>query len=268
MSKIIVGLYGSVVDIEGNHLGCAGAGKDTLAQFMKDHDGQWETYALAQPIKEVINQFMKWDEQHSEGNLKEVELKVPLDVDWFVDMAHLLDSRFGDYVDAKCEGFKREELLAHFCTVFGLKLGDRFITISPRKAYQLFGTEFGRYMNDNIWLDLIPTEKPYLIITDFRFPNECTWAEDNEVEMVKVLSKNTSRITANTGHSSEQAVELRNPVIVENFGNLEELEQVSQHLSDYFFMTLRGDEGSGFSLDDLDNFQAEDSEEDYQGVEL
>ena len=267
MSKVIVGMYGSVIDSEGKHLGCAGAGKDTVANFMKERDEQWETYALAGPIKEIINRLFGWDISHSEGNLKEVELSVKLSCDWFIEAANLLEHKFGMYCDKI--NFDRDELLSRYCDAMGLKLGDRSITISPRRAYQLFGTEFGRSISPTIWLDLIPTEKPYLIITDVRFPNEVQWCEDQGVEMIKVTSKNTSRINGNTSHSSEQVCELRNAIVLQNFGTLEELKTSSEALSDYLFETVSGPGlQEGFSLDDLDNFQAEDVEADYQGLDL
>ena len=57
-------------------------------------------------------------------------------------------------------------------------LDDPRFGFSPRKAYQLFGTEFGRGLSEDLWLNLaqIKAEKlGGLIVTDIRFENEATW---------------------------------------------------------------------------------------------
>ena len=50
--------------------GPAGCGKDTIAKFFVDICS-YHRYALADPIKEVMNPLFGWDDRHGFGDLKE-----------------------------------------------------------------------------------------------------------------------------------------------------------------------------------------------------
>lgn len=57
--------------------GAAGAGKDTVAQFisvneLRCHAILWQRYAFASPIKEACKRIFNWDGRHENGELKEV----------------------------------------------------------------------------------------------------------------------------------------------------------------------------------------------------
>jgi hypothetical protein len=107
--------------------GLARSGKDTAGKYLAKSLGL-ETYALASPIKKIVNDMFGWDERHSDGELKEI--------------------------------------------------GDPVWGFSPRKAYQLFGTEFGRALRDDMWTKMAENkakELGGLIVTDVRFENEASW---------------------------------------------------------------------------------------------
>ena len=73
------------------------------------------------------------------------------------------------------------------------------ISTSPRKMYQLFGTDFGRQLNSNCWLKLSEHElKKHgcLVITDVRFENEAEFIRSRggriiHIDRADVIEVNT-----------------------------------------------------------------------------
>ena len=156
--------------------GPAGAGKDTAASMLVEELG-YETYALASPIKALVNSLFGWGYHHSEGYLKEKELPVSFRADSFSGFKYCWNKyNLDSHTDATSvmgavSIFNTLELSPNDFTEF---TGE----ISPRRAYQLVGTEWGRSIKDTIWLD-IATENisKGTIITDVRFPNERDWLD-------------------------------------------------------------------------------------------
>lgn len=83
---------------------------------------------------------------------------------------------------------------------------------TPRRAMQLFGTEFGRALKESLWLDFATIrfnenrEAGYsTIISDVRFENEATWVRDNGGTLIHVIpvNKPTPDVVA---HASEGGV--------------------------------------------------------------
>lgn len=242
MSKIIVGLYGSTFSQETSiRHGNARCGKDTFAELVQGVNPDWTIYALSSPIKEVINNLMGWNEEHSDGDLKEVELTTKLSSNWVGELALELEERFGSV--AEDTGFGSENLLSHFCDVFNLSIQDDHITISPRRAYQLFGTEFGRAISNSIWLDLIPTDKPFVIITDVRFPNEVSWCNDNGAFLLGIeRTLPEAELTILPAHSSEQACDTSClDGSITNNGTIDELDEVASLFDEYLQVSTFGD---------------------------
>lgn len=61
------------------------------------------------------------------------------------------------------------------------EVDDPELGFSPRKAYQLFGTEFGRGLRDDLWIRLANRKYEMLgglIVTDIRFNNEANWIRE------------------------------------------------------------------------------------------
>lgn len=84
---------------------------------------------------------------------------------------------------------------------------------SPRRAMQLFGTEFGRALKESLWLDFATIrlnenrEAGYsTIISDVRFENEATWIRDNGGTLIHVIPVNKPTPDV-VSHASEGGVE-------------------------------------------------------------
>ena len=141
--------------------GLARSGKSTLAGMLRERLG-YKEYALADPIKRIVNDMFGWDERHSDGELKE-----KLDLKW---------------------GF------------------------SPRRAYQLFGTEYGRALREDLWLRMAEVvlseldENSGLIITDIRFPNEHAWCACHGL-VVHVRRHGYTHQIKESGHESEAGLQ-------------------------------------------------------------
>ena len=244
MSKIIVGLYGSLLTQAGERIGNARCGKDTFADEMIAANPQWQKYAMGSPIKEVINGIFGWDERHAEGHLKEVPVTVELSKTWAAELAIVLNERFGNVALEATPPMDPELLLSHFCEVFGMTLDQEAITISPRQAYQWFGTEFGRSISDSIWVDLIPTYTPLLIVTDVRFPNEIEWFVKNDCFMLGIDRTEDGEVaTSVVPHISEQSLDRGLlTASVSNNGTLEEFQDKAADFQDYLIRDLFGEE--------------------------
>src|SRR5690606_9272653 len=97
----------------------------------------------------------------------------------------------------------------------------RCYKISPRVAYQLFGTEVMRDYDGVIWLKNVDISPENVTISDVRFENEAEFVYANGGEVIKVFNP---RLTEEDGHKSEQGIpsHLYGPLIV-NDGTLEDL---------------------------------------------
>ena len=77
---------------------------------------------------------------------------------------------------------------------------------SPRQAYQLFGTEFGRSLREDLWLRMAEVKyrkQGSLIITDIRFENEASFIRQNGGIIIHVSRKDCEKVNA---HSSEAGI--------------------------------------------------------------
>ena len=186
--------------------GEARCGKSSAAGFIAEAL-RFERYALASPIKGIINALFGWDERHAEGSLKETICDVGLDRQAFKDswdnygMQELTDV----CMDNRANFHAMVDVLFQDDTES--KVGGPFV--SPRRAYQLFGTEYARGLRPTIWLDLarqkldaLP-EDSGLVITDVRFPNEHHWITYNGGFLVHVRRQGSGHIIGGPAHESE-----------------------------------------------------------------
>ena len=101
---------------------------------------------------------------------------------------------------------------------------DETLGFSPRKAYQVFGTEFGRHLNPDIWINMARAQYRMigkLIITDVRFDNEAKWIQSEGGIVIEVVRDS---IKAVEGHSSETGVNREYiDYTIENNGSLNDL---------------------------------------------
>lgn len=83
--------------------------------------------------------------------------------------------------------------------------------VSYRRMMQTLGTEWGRGLNDNIWLNLAQTRweqiqksKLYagMVISDVRFPNEAEWIRERGGKVLEIIRPGQPIVESN--HPSEQ----------------------------------------------------------------
>ena len=212
--------------------GPAGSGKDTAASMLVEELG-YETYALASPIKALTNSLFKWGYAHTEGHLKEDKLQVAFS-------AGALDKFNQVWNSYKLDlhtGCNTTMGLLEILNVLELEPTDSSEfrgCISPRKAYQLVGTEWGRAIKDTIWLD-IATENisKGTIVTDVRFPNEREWLDSLGGKLIHVDRGGYTR-TGETSHSSEAGLEIKgDDWVLYNKGSLEDLRESVEELAFY-----------------------------------
>lgn len=183
-------------------LGIAGparAGKTTVGEMIAEELKGYSTYALASPIKKTINTLFGWDERHSNGILKEEEC--------YTRVFHCGEIWTSLYVllntDVEAEYVRKFYSIFNAYCVFDSG-GFLQYKISPRKAYQLFGTEWGRQsVCDTIWLDMAPKEN--CIWTDVRFDNEAEYLVNLGGKVILIESDRVT--TKETNHKSENGID-------------------------------------------------------------
>lgn len=180
--------------------GFARAGKDTVAKILVEELGM-ETYALAQPIKDIMCALFNWGEEHRDGSYKEIEMLYSISPAT-IDAAGIMYNSYG--LD-KYEAF--HDCWDKLVTLFSIEISVNdlaYCVISPRRAFQLFGTEWGRLIDDNIWLDTAPRDN--VIITDVRFDNEAEYFSKLGAEVIQVVRPGFRPV--NSAHVSENGVSL------------------------------------------------------------
>lgn len=203
--------------------GKARSGKDTAAKLLADITGQ-ELYALAKPIKDVIGTLFGWDDKHLDGTYKEIEIVYPISPD-SLDKAGEVYNSYG--LD-KYEAF--HDCWEKLTELFNINTSNSrpCCIISPRRAFQLFGTEWGRSISDTIWLDIAP--KDNVIITDVRFDNEAKYFKDKGASIVKMIRVDIPEVNK---HVSERGVS-RELVDAEvfNTSTLKDLSRIMKYLAE------------------------------------
>lgn len=110
---------------------------------------------------------------------------------------------------------------------------------SWREAWQTLGTEWGRNLQQDLWLAIVAkefdairqldfVEPTCFVITDVRFDNEAEWIKKQDGIIVEVRRTAADKVAA---HSSEEGLTLRSDFVVANDGTIDELRaKVSQVL--------------------------------------
>lgn len=193
--------------------GFARHGKDTVGSFITELDGK-TTYALAEPIKAVIKTMFNWTEEHVNGSLKEVVCDAKMDVA-SIDACGIV---FAEYGLDKYQDF--DYFLQSFWLILGeFRWADLHWKISPRKALQLLGTEWGRSVNKNIWKLLAPDNA---VITDIRFDDEAEFFKNKGYEIILVNDPRKGNVVSD--HASEAGIShYYVDTYIVNDGSLEDL---------------------------------------------
>ncbi|ADQ12731.1 putative dNMP kinase [Acinetobacter phage phiAB1] len=145
-------------------IGLAGSGKDTVAvilqEALKERGQVFEIDRYAGLLKEAARQV--FGENFDDRNVKEV--------DKFVDLCladKIIDAT--DYVYLK---LNRSDIDLDEWNALCQKHIDSCTWMSPRKFQQLLGTEVGRAIDPDIWVNYLKNQDRNLIIPDVRFGNE------------------------------------------------------------------------------------------------
>ncbi|UYE92412.1 dNMP kinase [Acinetobacter phage BM12] len=203
-------------------IGLAGAGKDTVAvilqEALKERGQVFEIDRYAGLLKEAARQV--FGENFDDRNVKEV--------DKFVDL-YLADKIIDatDYVYLK---LNRSDIDLDEWNALCQKHIDSCTWMSPRKFQQLLGTEVGRAIDPDIWVNYLKSQDRNLIIPDVRFGNE-------DVDFNILITRHP--VPQGKLHASEvYAAELQlsdNPYdyvdyIIHNDGSIEDLKRKVQQL--------------------------------------
>ncbi|WPF70341.1 deoxynucleoside monophosphate kinase [Acinetobacter phage Abgy2021-4-1] len=203
-------------------IGLAGNGKDTVAvilqEALKEIGHKFEIDRYAGLLKEATRQV--FGENFDDRDVKEV--------DKFVDL-YLADKIIDatDYVYLK---LNRPDIDLDEWNELCQKHIDSCTWMSPRKFQQLLGTEVGREIDENIWVNYLKNQDRNLIIPDVRFGNE-------DVDFNILITRHP--VPQGKLHASEvYAAELQlsdNPYdyvdyVIHNDGSIEDLKRKVQQL--------------------------------------
>lgn len=198
--------------------GDAGAGKDTLANFLAT-ELEIETYAFAKPIKQLVHALFDTLESWTDSreNKERVmnyhvdpdSLRAAADVYYKIGLGEL-----EDFPDAW-------EAWQH---LLGLELsestGTYIANVSLRQAYQLIGTEWGRSILDNIWQELAPDG---VIISDVRFDSEAEFLRDRGYTIIEVIRPGLKKISESSHASEAGLLNTLVDIVVVNEGTVNDL---------------------------------------------
>jgi hypothetical protein len=116
---------------------------------------------------------------------------------------------------------------------------------TPRRAYQLFGTEFGRAMRADLWLKYAEEmtrdfAKIHggVIITDCRFDNEAEWVRRQGGLLVHV--RRDGQFGIDSAHASEQGIAFREDDFVTNY--CKDLRELEKHVPEIVSIVKQGRE--------------------------
>jgi dephospho-CoA kinase len=210
--------------------GKAGAGKDTACDLMQQISGSnFSRYALASPIKVIINEIFGWDERHSDGIFKEEECYTEVIVGGVVE--NVFNQHLSHEVTPEELGEMLELFQKHFIEYVNYA-NDQCIQIkmSPRRAYQLLGTEVCRTVRDTIWLDLAPVK--HVFITDIRFENEAEWLRKNKGLLIEIQRDTVKEIESHVSELGADSIVA--DVIINNNKGFDELKTECVRISETY----------------------------------
>ncbi|HCH9029319.1 TPA: hypothetical protein NNT01_004473 [Salmonella enterica] len=145
-------------------IGLAGAGKDTVAvilqEALKNIGQEFEIDRYAGLLKETAKAV--FGDNFDDRDVKEV--LIPFTVDLKLKVIVELCS-LGVKLNLNQQGWLTYN---HLCAEQFAELKE----ISPRLFQQLLGTEVGRAIDENIWVNYLKNQDRNLIIPDVRFGNE------------------------------------------------------------------------------------------------
>lgn len=186
--------------------GFARSGKDTAAKYLIDKGIVSKKYSFADPLKEMVNTLFKWDERHSDGEFKEEECLVNIDVVSLHNFIFLYQEKYRLHI--KYPHVTVFQVIEKFFSLLDVKYNEEALVyvgkFSPRKAYQIFGTEIGReILDENIWIDLTPDDD--IVLADIRFPNEYKYLKSKGIPILRIVNEQKKGVVR--PHESEKYID-------------------------------------------------------------
>lgn len=199
-------------------LGAAGSGKDTagkeVARLL-----DIETYALASPIKDLVACLFNLTEEKMNGrDFKERKAFMRVFPD-DLDRAIVVMQQYGlDKYQFPADAWDQ------WVTELSLTLqpeGYYEGWYSPRDLFQYFGTEWGRGIDDEIWIKLAPEDA---VITDVRLFNEADFFLKKGYNFLEIVRPAQKAIEASS-HITELGINHPGvtPITVVNNGSITDL---------------------------------------------
>lgn len=170
-------------------------GKSTIAYYLQEYYG-FTLVSFADSLKRACNDIFKFSDLTEAAKETDQDCKVTTR-----NLRRALNELSVD-IDQVSQLFT--EVFQEF-HVKATKSGDDY-KISPRKAYQLFGTEIGRTIDPDFWVKRVNLKNPRTVVADLRFNNEAKHIKDHD-GIIAIVSN--SRIDSNSkdSHASEAGID-------------------------------------------------------------
>ncbi len=205
--------------------GPAQCGKSSFSKFLQEKLSL-VPYSLASPIKDLVCALFGWDERQREGSLKETVHDVGPNPQAFFEEWERL--RMDELLEIE---MTRKEYVRMIHILFQDETAKEGPFISPRRAFQLFGTDYARKIRPTVWLDMANraldecSEDTGLIIPDVRFPNEHRWISQSGGVIVHIRRSGQKSRIKETEHESESGLKhMAMDWVIPECENLEQLE--------------------------------------------
>jgi len=171
-----------MLDSDLNHVvgfcGFKGSGKDTSADHLVECFG-YDKLSLATPIKEACKAVFGFPDEHLWGSS---------------DLREIQDERYVFSGLDPVDGTPLREVSISEAKWWLRESDEEYFPrcLNPRLALTSMGTEWGRRLNDNIWvyscLNLVRTgDQPLVTIPDVRFKNELSAIQGAGGKVVRLL---------------------------------------------------------------------------------
>lgn len=187
--------------------GQAGTGKDAVADILVK-EFYAEKLAFAAPMKELAVKFFPHENVYGSSEKRNEQVSVPeLNFHTFLqEEVHALvegSVQFGGQ-------FKINPVVQSWCSQIVRHAHENGGKMSARHFLQQLGTELGRQLNPNIWVEKgmaraeasLQFIAPFVVITDVRFRNEALAIKKAGGVLLKIVGTGIS--TTNDTHASER----------------------------------------------------------------
>jgi len=216
-------------------MGLAGAGKDTVAQMLQRgligaglpnvSIGKFAT-----TIYKIAEQVFSKKSLYESRELKEIEHVIEGG-----EFENKLMAGIDSALYMQMSGHQRATLFAYMmdaCEVHGKDWQSSFgpyYSISPRQFLQKLGTEAGRRMHDDLWVDVArqrwDAAKGLVLVTDVRFENEVQACD----KLIFVKRPGAGAVNAHVSEKLARDIDLGSVSVpgiefIDNDGTLEDLE--------------------------------------------